>query len=114
MTEQDFIARIRPHLTLGTTPSPGVLAISADAVRAHPNCAELWFLHAQAHACCDDEEGCFDAVSLESFQRCIELDPGHAEAHEHLAHYHDGVKDNPEKAMEHYQKAAELRATARV
>jgi Tfp pilus assembly protein PilF len=114
MTDHQLLAGLKVRLSDGSTPTAQELAFVKEAVRTMPQSAELWFLHAQAHSCCEDEEGCFDAVSLESYQKCIELDPNHAEAHEHLGHYFDGVKDNPEKAMEHYQKAAELRATARV
>ena len=50
----------------------------------------------------------------EVWQQCLELNPNHADAWEHLGNYYDGIRDDPTRAVQCHEKAAALRVGALV
>ncbi len=107
MTEAE---RIEIVLDLHADPlrtSPETLSAAQAAVTAFPHSARLWFLHAEVMMAAEGEHA--GALAAQSYERCLQLDPNCAEAHEALGHYFDGILEEPQWALEHYALARAIR-----
>jgi len=85
VTRAEFIARIRLHLPNGHRASPEALALVTEAIRAFPDCAELWLLHGwvtMAAAEWDVADG-----ASRSFEMAIKINPAMTEARAALDFY---------------------------
>jgi hypothetical protein len=84
VTQAEFIAKIKLHLPQGRASSEA-LALVTEAIRAFPDCAELWLLHGWvtvAAAECDVADG-----APRSFEMAIKIDPSMTEARAALDFY---------------------------
>lgn len=110
MTESEYIAALRERWPEGQTAAPhSVLALATSAVRDYPQSALLWFMRGQLIWMSPYYPSFSDSDYITSFEKAIELDPSFADAYDALGSYHDGIRDDPEKAMEFFRKAAEIR-----
>jgi hypothetical protein len=78
VTQTEFIAKIKLHLPHGRRASPEALALVTEAIRAFPDCAELWLLHGwvtMAAAEWDVADG-----ASRSFEMALKINPAMAEA----------------------------------
>lgn len=113
MTEQEYIDGIKCYTREWKGMPDEARWLACRAVRAFPNCAELWLLHSKVVGGPEDGD-CACLAVLASLERCIQLNPNLTEAYDELGGYWDGIRDDPEKAMEYYRKAAELRGESLV
>lgn len=110
MTELNYIAGLESRWPEGETPtSAETISAASMAVRDFPNSAKLWYLRGQLIWRAEEDYSSFDRDFVKSNEKAIELDPSMSEAYDALAGYYDGIKDDPERAMEYYRKAAALR-----
>lgn len=94
MTEAEFIAKIKLHLPHGHRASGEALSLVTEAIRAFPDCAELWLLHGwvtMAAAEWDVADG-----ASRSFEMAIKINPSMTEARAALDLYRgSGVSQSP-------------------
>lgn len=109
MTENDYIAKLEPFLRDGKQTTNEALLLANESVQDFPNSAALWLRRGKLYCAAEYEVVSADEMAARSFEKAIELDPGMADAYEALADYHDGIRDDPKRAMEYYRKAAQLR-----
>jgi hypothetical protein len=86
VTRAEFIAKIKLHLPDGHRASSESLALVTEAIRAFPDCAELWLLHGwvtMAAAEWDVADG-----AARSFEMALKINPSMAEAQAALDLYH--------------------------
>jgi len=109
MTERDYMIKLETLLGNGKRTTNEALLLANEAVQDFPNSAALWFLRGKLYWATEFEVISADETAAKSFEKVIELDPGMADAYEALAGYHDGIKDDPKRAIVYYRKAAQLR-----
>ncbi len=78
MTQAEFIAKIKLHLPHGRCASPEALALVTEAIRAFPDCAEIWLLH----GCVTMAAAEWDVVdgASRSFEMALKINPSMTEA----------------------------------
>ena len=92
MTQTEFVAQIRLHLPHGRRASPEALALVTEAIRAFPDCAELWLLHGwvtMAAAEWDVADG-----ASRSFEMALKINPAMTEARAALDFYRNGASQS--------------------
>ena len=109
VTESDYVAALKTRWPEGPVASREALSLAAEAVRAWPRSAMLWFLRGQLITMAPDNYIFSGLDAICSFQQAIELDPAFTDAYEELGRCYDRGRQEPEKARECYRKAARLR-----
>jgi hypothetical protein len=93
VTQAEFIAEIKLHLPNGHRASAEALALVTEAIRAFPDCAELWLLHGwvtMAAAEWDVADG-----ASRSFEMAIKINPAMTEAQAALDYYRRSASQSP-------------------
>jgi hypothetical protein len=112
VTEQEYIAQLEPGYLLGQHPTDATLALADKAVQEFPNSSALWMIRGKLYWGAEFEVVSGERIAAESWEKVIELNPMCAEAHELLAGYHDGIRDDPQRAMVCHEQAEKLRKLA--
>ena len=86
MTRAEYIAKIKLHLPNGRPASNQALALVSDAIRAFPDCAELWLLHGWVTM--SAEECDVADAAVRSFEMAIKINPSMTAAQAALDFYH--------------------------
>lgn len=110
MTESQYIAELNSRWPAALVASSmEVLALADNAIREHPTPAQLWYLRGFL-VWMAPEECLYDEIdALISYEKAVELDPGHADAYDRIGDYYDGLKNDPVRAMTYCEKAAQIR-----
>jgi len=83
-----------------------------DILEAEGASAELLILRGQLIQLVAEDRPEELEEALECFREAISIDPTSAEAHEEIAHFLDGVAEDPAEAARFFRKAIELGAGA--
>ena len=87
-----------------------VLDMVEDAVRLHPDSAELWCLRGDVILLADEDEGYSVDEAATSYLEANRLAPDDPEPLESLGHFYDAVMDDPREAEGFFRRALELGA----
>ena len=82
MTEEEFVARIKPLVPEGRFASPETLRLVTRAIKAFPASAKIWFLHGRVVMAAAESE--VAQIAGRSFEMALKINPMMGEAHEAL------------------------------
>jgi hypothetical protein len=108
LSEAEFIQLLQAVSETGEC-SLAMSALADRGILAFPKSARLCYLRGKLMPMTPDETtSAEDAIHC--FQKAVDLDPYCADAHEQLADYFDGYKEDPKRAERHYKVAHWLRS----
>jgi tetratricopeptide (TPR) repeat protein len=90
--------------------TPELLALSREAVRRHPESAELWIMRGDVISFAPPDAGFPVDWPLKCYRKAISVDPCYARAYKAIGYHHDIWTENFRKAENAFRKSIALGA----